>query len=100
MTNANYDDTQRVLRTFHDYILSSGHVMYLSIGEDQKDVIHGYLNIQLHVLEDGVEDTGKVSRSRETRALYGSLIELEDLYKALDRRVLLTIQVEAVVHLV
>ena len=63
-------------------------------------MIHGYLNVQLHVLEDGVEDDGEVGRSCETRALDGSLIELEDLGKALDRGVLLTIQVEAVVHLV
>ena len=65
ITNANYDDTQRILGTFHDQILSSGHVMDLSIGEDQQDVIHGGLNVQLHVLEDGVEDGGEVGWSRE-----------------------------------
>jgi hypothetical protein len=63
-------------------------------------VIHGGLNVQLHVLEDGVEDGGEVGWSREPRALNGSLVELKDLGKSLDRGVLLTIQIEAMVHLV
>ena len=74
--------------------------MDLSIGEDQQDVIHGRLNVRLRVLEDGVEDGGEVGWSREPRALDGPLVELENLGKALDRGVLLTIQVEAMVNLV
>ena len=100
ITNANYDDTQRILGTFHDQVLSSGHVMDLSIGEDQENVIHGRLNVRLHVLEDGVEDGGEVGWSQKACALNGSLIELKDLGNALDRGVLLTIQVEAMVNLV
>ena len=65
--------------------------MDFSIGEYQKDVIHGGLNVHLHVLEDGVEDGGEVGWTREPRTLYGSLIELENLGKTLDRGVLLSI---------
>ena len=42
-------------------------------------MIHWGLNVRLHILEDGVEDGGEVGRSRETRALDRSLVELEDL---------------------